>query len=133
MSAKNISRDSGKKILVVEDEPAIQRALLDKLEEDKFVVLQAKNGQEGLDMAKANHPDLILLDIIMPVMDGITMLKTLRDDEWGKDVPVMLLTNLSEEEKIAEAFGLGSFGYLIKTNWSLADVTKKIKEKLNSK
>jgi len=122
-----------KTILVVEDEQLIQKVLCDKLREEGFLVLEAINGQEGLEVAESKHPDLILLDIIMPVMDGITMLKVLRQDSWGKDANVMLLTNLTEQEKVSEAIALGSFDYLVKTDWSLADVVKKIKEKLNIK
>lgn len=121
-----------KTILIVEDEQGIQRALSDKLKEEGFSVLEAKNGQEGLDVAKVNHPDLILLDILMPVMDGMTMLKTLREDDSCKDIPVIFLTNLDDQEKVAEALKAESFDYLIKTDWSLAEVVKKIKAKLNA-
>jgi len=120
-----------KTILIVEDEQSIQGALCDKLREEGFLVLEARNGQEGLNVALSKRPDLILLDIVMPVMDGMTMLKSLRQDSWGKNVSVMLLTNLTEQEKVSEAVALGSFDYLVKTDWSLADVVKKIKEKLN--
>jgi two-component system alkaline phosphatase synthesis response regulator PhoP len=119
-----------KTILIVEDEQGLLRVLKDKLEEEGFSVLIARNGLEGLNISMEKHPDLILLDILMPVMDGITMLKRLRQDVWGKDVSVMLLTNLSQEEKIADAVELGTFEYLIKSDWSIADVVKKIKEKL---
>ena len=117
-------------ILLIEDESAIQHALTDKLKEEGFDVLEAKNGEDGLKMAKEKHPDLILLDIIMPIMDGITMFKELRKDEWGKDAKIIFLTNLSEEERISEVLNLGTAEYLIKTDWSLADVVKKIREKL---
>lgn len=118
-------------ILIAEDEASIEKALSDKLKDEGFSVLWAKNGQEGLDIVKAEHPDLILLDILMPVMDGMTMIKILREEEYGKDIPVIFLTNLDDQEKVAEALKAGSFDYLIKTDWSLADVVKKIKEKLN--
>jgi len=120
-----------KTILVVEDDTALKIALYKKLKEEEFSVLEADNGVDGLEIAKKSHPDLILLDIIMPVMDGMTMLKELRKDEWGKNAVVIFLTNLSEEGAIAQATELGSFGYLIKTDWSLSELVKKIKEKLN--
>lgn len=123
----------GKTILIVEDDLAIQRTLNDKLTKEGFNILLAKNGQEGLDISKASHPDLILLDIIMPVMDGMTMLKNLREDSWGKNADVILLTNLSEMKKVSEAFDLKVFNYLVKTDWSIADVVKKIKESLDIK
>jgi DNA-binding response OmpR family regulator len=122
-----------KTILIVEDEPELSKALSDKLSEEGFSILEAKNGQEGLDIAKDKHPDLILLDILMPIMDGMTMLEMLREDESCKDIPVIFLTNLDDQEKVSEALKAGSFDYLIKTDWSLADIVKKIKNKLEKK
>lgn len=122
-----------KKILVVEvveDESSLSKALQDKLENEGFSVLTAKNGKDGLDIATKEHPDLILLDIVMPVMDGLTMLDKLRHDEWGTEVPVILLTNLSDKENSAIRSPFGSLDYIIKSNWKLEDVVKKIKDKL---
>jgi DNA-binding response OmpR family regulator len=119
-----------KKILIVEDEPALLAVLVDKLSREQFRCLEAKNGQEGLDIALRERPDLILLDIIMPVMDGMTMLYELRKDAWGRNVPVILLTNLSEAERVAESLRQGVHDYLVKSDWTLEDIVKKIKEKL---
>jgi len=67
----------------------------------------------------------------MPKVDGLTMLNNLREaSEWGKNVPIILLTNLNDPEKVAEAFRDGVFDYLVKTNWKLEDVVKKVKEKI---
>lgn len=126
-------KNNKKIILIVEDELALQKALSDKLAEEGFSVLIARDGQEGLEIAKKNHPNLILLDIIMPVMDGITMFKKLREDDWGKTAKIIILTNLSEGEKVTEAEILNSSDYLIKSDWSLADVVKKIKSKIGEK
>ena len=120
-------------ILVVEDENSLNKALIDKFSHSGFSTLQAKNGQEGFEMATQKHPDLILLDIVMPRMDGITMLKKLRQDEWGKKVEVIMLTNLNEVEKISEAVSQGSYDYLVKTDWKLDAVVEKVKEKLKIK
>ncbi len=119
-----------KKILVVEDEKFMLEALSDKLKKEGFKVLQAKNGQQGLETALRKHPDLILLDIVMPKVDGLTMLKNLRKDEWGKEAIVILLTNLNSTEKIAEAVGEGMHEYLIKSDWLLSGVVNKVKERL---
>ncbi len=97
---------------------------------EKFEVLEAPDGKVGLESALRNHPDLILLDILMPVMDGMTMLGKLREDSWGKDVPIILLTNLSDGEKIAEAMKKGVYDYLIKADWNINDVVKKVRSKL---
>ncbi|MEI7424623.1 MAG: response regulator [Candidatus Staskawiczbacteria bacterium] len=122
-----------KVILIVEDDIHLIKVLNKKLSSEGFIVIDASNGQEGLQKAETEHPDLILLDIVMPVMDGLTMLKKLREKEWGKQIKVILLTNLSDEEKVIEEEGLGHSDYLIKADWSLEDIVKKIKEKLNIK
>lgn len=119
-----------KKILVVEDEPSLLGALQNKLTQEGFEFIEAQNGQIGLEKALAEKPDMILLDIIMPVMDGLTMLNKLREDEWGKKVPVIILTNLSDDEKVMEAVKQGSYDYLIKSNWSIDEVIRKVKERL---
>jgi DNA-binding response OmpR family regulator len=121
------------KILITEDEIAILRAITDKLTMEKFEVLEAQNGEEGLKIALREHPDLILLDIIMPRMDGLTMLKKLREDKWGNKVPIILLTNLNNERKTLEIIKSGACDrcdYLIKSNWKLNDVVAKVREKL---
>src|SRR4030042_2794089 len=113
-----------KKILIVDDEPALLAALVDKFTRAGFTVLIAENGKEGLKFAFKNKPDLILLDIIMPIMDGITMLYKLRKDPWGKRVKVILLTNLSDPGKITKALTQSVNGYLVKSDWKIKDVVK---------
>lgn len=127
---KNNNMKNEKKILVVEDEQALARALTAKLESSGFEVLWAQNGEECLKIAFVEHPDLILLDIIMPKMDGITALNKLRADSWGKNVPVIMLTNLSSAEDVNMATKNGVFDYLIKSDWRLEDVVRKVEEKL---
>ena len=119
-----------KKILIVEDDISSLEILVDKFTREAFNVLQAKNGIEGLEVALKEHPDLILLDIIMPKMDGISMIKELQEDEWGKDVPIIILTNLSDGEKVAEAIERGVQDFLVKSDWNLNDVVKRVKKKL---
>lgn len=119
-----------KKILVVEDELSLLQALELKLTKEGFHVVSAHNGQEGLAVAIQEHPDLILLDIIMPIMDGLTMLKKLREYPPAKDTPVIILTNLTGSEKVAEALENESFDFLVKSDWRLEDVVKKVREKL---
>ncbi len=121
---------SQKRILLVEDEPAIARAMADKLTTEGFTVLRASDGEEGLSLATKEHPDLILLDVVMPKMDGMTMLGSLRKDAWGKEAKVIFLTNLSEMEAVQKATELGVFDYIVKSDWKLSDVVRKVREKL---
>ena len=117
-------------ILIVDDEPMLLNALVDKFTREGFTTMTAKDGREGLASALKNHPDLILLDIIMPVMDGMAVLEELRKDPWGKDAKVILLTNLSEtEKKIAEPL-LKAVVYLVKSDWKIDDVVKEVRKKL---
>jgi len=118
-------------ILIVDDESSLRHALADKLSFEGFSALEAKNGEEGLALALSSHPDLILLDIVMPVMDGISMLKNLRDDKWGKKVKVIMLTNLDGGGKVADAVAWGTPEYLVKSDWKLEDVVIKIREQLS--
>ncbi len=122
--------ENDKKILIVEDETPLRNALRDKLIHEGYVVLEAKNGEEGLESALRDHPDLILLDIVMPRMDGMTVLGKLRQDAWGADVKVIILTNLSEVVKVSEVMARGSFSYLVKSDWKLEEVVIKVKEVL---
>lgn len=120
-------------VLVVEDDDPCLKALVDKLTREGYKVSQAKNGAEGLALALAEKPDLILLDIIMPRVDGLEMLKQLRADaDWGKNVPVMVLSNLSaEDDKIKASIAeYGVKDYLLKADWSLNNVVKKVQEVL---
>lgn len=122
-----------KKILIVEDEVSLRNALKDKLTHEGFVTLEAKNGEEGLAVALREHPDLILLDIVMPKMDGMTMLKKLRaENEWGKSVPVIILTNLTSdnEQRNRDITETEPSYYFVKTDWTLEDILTKIRERL---
>lgn len=113
-----------KTILIIEDDTSIRMALQEKLARENYVVVESADGKEGLAVALSQHPDLILLDIVMPVMGGEEMLKELRLDPWGKDVPVILLTNLSylkdpESKNRATA-------YMLKASTKLEDVVQMI-------
>ena len=117
-------------ILIVEDEIDLRTLLKEKLESEGFNILEAENGKDGLDASLEKHPDIILLDVVMPVMDGFTMLGELRKDEWGKNVPVIILSNLGEAEKITEGLEKNIYGYLVKSNWEPNDVVDLVRKKL---
>ena len=123
-----------KKILIIEDEMSQRKALVDKFTRESFQVLEARDGEEGLRVALKEQPNIILLDIIMPKMDGMTMMKKLRqENEWGKSVPVILLTNLSsDDDKIMKGITADEPAYyLVKSNWTINDVVEKVKERLS--
>lgn len=122
--------DQKKIVLVIEDEDALRMVLKDVLTVEGYEIQEAVNGIEGLELALRNHPDLILLDILMPKMDGLEMLKNLRSDEWGRRVPVIVLTNLSDNEDIAKAVEEDVFEYFVKTDIKIAEVIERIREKI---
>ena len=117
-----------KKILIVEDDRPILKSLMLKFENEGFEVHQALNGKEGLREALAVHPDILLLDIIMPEMDGMTMLEELRKDKWGKNAEILFLTNLSSPNHESKAEDHGVENYLLKADWSINDLVKKVNE-----
>jgi DNA-binding response OmpR family regulator len=125
--------ENSKKILMVEDDALTLRSMSDKFKLEGFTVLEADNGEIGLKSALENHPDIILLDIILPKMDGLSVLEKLRQDEWGNEVPVIMLTNLSDSDKVAEAMKNRAYDFLVKADWKLDDIVKKVKEKLAMK
>ena len=127
------NQPENKKVLVieeVEDDALLRRVLHDKLVLEGFGVLEANNGEEGLAVALERHPDLILLDILMPKMGGLAMLKKLREDEWGKTARVIILTNYDDVEKIADALGNRVFEYYLKADTPLDELIRKVKEDL---
>ena len=121
-----------KTILIIEDEKSLREALMDILHLKNFSTIEAKNGREGLELAVDKHPDLILLDIIMPEMDGMTTLKKIREESgaWGKNVAIIILTNLTatDEQPILDAVENKLTHYLIKSDWKLHDIVKKIED-----
>lgn len=117
-------------ILIVEDELTLLRALERKFMREGFTVVIAKDGVEGLEKFKEHRPDVLLVDIIMPRMDGITLLGKIREEPYGETLPAILLTNLSDAQKVDEGLRHGVRDYLVKSDWRLEDLVKKVKEKL---
>lgn len=127
-------QETKKIILVTEDESPMLRVLTDALSECGFDTLQARDGQEGLTLALEKHPDLILLDILMPKMDGLTMLHKLREDMWGKKVPVVILTNVSSDtdQVIQSIVENQPSYYFVKSDVKLDEIVNKIKELISN-
>ncbi len=115
-----------KKILIVEDDNFVAEVYLAKLSEMGYETALAQNGEEGMAELKKGKVDLILLDILMPIMNGIEMLEEVKKHEEWKDIPVILLTNIGEKESIQKAREMGVKNYLIKSHFTPAEVIEKV-------
>ncbi|MEK7493864.1 MAG: response regulator [Patescibacteria group bacterium] len=120
-------------ILIVEDEPSLSEALKDKFTREGFHALTARNGEEGLKIAQEKVPSVILLDIVMPKMDGVTVFKKLQESQDTANIPVIFLTNLSNAEQVAEELGAGNYQYLVKSDWDMKDVVAKVRSTIQEK
>lgn len=116
-----------KRILVIEDEPDIREAIAEALTQAGFTTFTAENGQAGLQTALAERPDLILLDIIMPIMDGHQTLTKLRQDPWGQNAKVIMLTSMDDVQNIGAAHEGKIAGYIIKAHASLDEIVNKVR------
>ena len=117
-------------VLIAEDEIIYATVFKLKLESEGFNVTHAKNGKEAIEMAKKSKPDIILLDLMMPEKDGFQVLRELKEDIKLRDVPVVIMTNLSQSSDIEEALGLGAKTYLIKADITADEMIIKVKETL---
>ena len=120
-----------KTVLVVDDEESLVNVLSRKLTDEGLHVLTAVNGKDGLAVALEKHPDLTLLDIMMPEMDGFEVIRELRQDAWGKTAQVIFLTNSSSIETVAQAVSTGMNEFLVKSDMRLDDIVKHVKERLS--
>jgi len=157
-SKQTAAKKIDKTILIVEDETYLREVLRDKLNYTGFKTLEASNGKEGYQLALRQKPDLILLDLLMPVMNGIEMIKKLSTDHWGANVPIIIMTNVNDlktiismmhykiniTEKAQNAYPVNSdfaikiyleailgnnlYDYIVKTNYKLNDLITKIKK-----
>jgi DNA-binding response OmpR family regulator len=118
------------KVLVIEDEKMLSEMYKTKFEMEGFEVFQAFDGKEGLDKAKAEKPDIILLDIILPKLDGFLVLKEIKSDAVFKKTPVLLLTNLGQDDDIKKGKSLGADGYFVKANHSPAEIVAQVRQQL---
>lgn len=121
------------KLLIIEDDVVLQEALRDFLVAEGFDVACAVDGEIGVNMAFAEKPDLILLDIVLPKKDGYQVLQEVKANAQTKHVPIVLLTNLGSISDVEKALELGATTYLVKADYKLEEVTAKIKEILNLK
>jgi len=119
-----------KKILFIEDESVLQKTFGEILEQEGYEMISALDGEIGLRLVKEKSPDLILLDLILPKVNGFSVLKKIKEDKETKDIPVIVLTNLEGLEDIDKVLKMGATTYLVKANYSLEEVMVKIKKAL---
>lgn len=118
------------KIAIIEDDPVINQMYRMKFEADGFEVQIADNGKRGVEMVENFLPDIILLDLQMPNMDGSEALTEIRSHDWGKTIPVIILTNLGEEEAPKSLKALGIHSYIVKADLTPRQVVGRVKEAL---
>ncbi len=119
-----------KKILIVEDEIDLLDALATALEYEGFEALKADGGKKGIEMAKDERPALAIVDISMPKVDGIEVIKRFKENDWGTDIKIIVMTALDDLEKMAEVMDAGGDEYVVKTQVTLGDIVQKVKDKL---
>ncbi len=118
------------KILFIEDEPGLQKTVGEILRQERFEILEALDGDTGVEIAKKEKPDLVLLDLILPKKDGFEVLKELKENPETKDIKVIVLTNLESSGDVEKALELGATNYLVKANYELEEVVQKVKDLL---
>ena len=120
-------------VLTVEDDPFILTIHKNKLAKEGFDAMLAANGEEAMKLARERKPDIILLDLIMPIKDGFQTLKELKDDPQLKDIKVLVLSNLSQEEDQQRVIEMGAAEYIVKANVSFKEIIERIKFHLGLK
>lgn len=122
-----------KKILIAEDEPDMRAILVGMVESAGYKVIPAEDGKRALELAIKENPDMILLDVVMPKMSGFEVLEKLKYNPATQETPVIILSNLGQEEEIIKGKSLGAVDYLVKADVHLTDVLDKISKYLGEK
>lgn len=119
------------KILFVEDDPLIVKIYTTRLTADGYTVLSAENGEDGLKLAEQEIPDLVVLDIMMPKIDGFGVLEKLRQNQKMQSTPILIYSNLAQEGEIERAKQMGATEFIVKANLSPIEMVEKIKKYVN--
>jgi DNA-binding response OmpR family regulator len=130
---KKIARSERTKkttILIIEDDDFLLEMYKSKLELEGYNVLMAQDGENGYEMIRKNNPDVVLLDAVLPKMNGFKVLEKIKQSKMFKHVPIILLTNLSQKEDVKKGLDLGAEDYLIKAHYMPSEVIEKIKKVL---
>lgn len=121
------------KILIIEDEMSLANVLRMKFEQSNFEVYIAGEGEQGIELAKENEPDMILLDLILPNESGFDILRKMKKIDEIKDIPVIILTNSNRADKVDKGFELGAVDYLLKAHFNIEKVVDRVKSHVNKK
>lgn len=117
-------------VLIIEDEIDQREAVVEYLERVGYRLIQADNGQDGLALALSEHPDIILLDLVMPIIGGQEVLKKLREDRWGRTAKVVVMSSMDDVRNVGQAYEGGITDYIMKNQVSLEELYKKVREVL---
>lgn len=128
--SKILKKKKTARVLIVDDEKILRKIICKSLTEAGVKCIEAEDGEKGLKIAIKEKPDLILLDVMMPKMDGVTMMSKLRKTKAGVAIPVILLTQLEYDQKIEKAMKWGACSFLVKSNVEMEDILEKVKQKL---
>ena len=120
-----------KKILIIEDDKFLRELIAKKILKEGYEVFEAVDGTEGLTKVKEVKPDLILLDLILPIVDGFEVLSQLKKETSLSSIPVIILSNLGQKEDVEKGLKLGAAGYLIKAHFELDEIVERIKDVIN--
>ncbi|MCK4919043.1 MAG: response regulator [Candidatus Pacebacteria bacterium] len=126
-----MKENSETKVLIIEDDVYISEMYKIKFESENYKTVITNNGSEVINLIKKEKPNIILLDIVMPVMDGFDVLKIIKSNKKFNNIPVVMLTNLSQKESIERVFELGAKGYIVKSHFTPSEVVKKVKDILD--
>lgn len=117
-------------ILAIDDDELLLGSVVEVLKGSGYTVLQAKNGKEGLEMALKHHPDLVLTDNLMPILNGVDMITGLRKDSWGRNVPAIIMTNMYTADMLNQSLQAGATDYVMKSDISLDKIVELVRGRL---
>lgn len=124
--------NQSKTIVIIEDDPELQQQLTVAFVQAGFTVNNAYDGSTGLNLVSAKKPDIVLLDLVLPIRDGYKVLQVLKADPGTKDIPVIILSNLESLDNVEYALRMGASSYLVKANYQPKGIVKRVESALES-
>ncbi len=124
---QNIMQNIMQKILIIEDDKFLRELIVQKLIKEGYDIAEAIDGEEGIKKVKSEQPDLVLLDLILPGIDGFEVLSKMKEDSGLVSIPVIILSNLGQKEDVEKGLKLGAIDYLIKAHFTPGEIIEKIR------